>query len=274
MRGERSKRTASKAGTRPRRVRLCGRRREGSGCGLGAGRATHGVLPPALRAPPLGGGRLRRGLSPNASPNASPKVSLFLTERHGTAVSFRVVLWLRIFEKHSKAGTRPRRARLCGRFVEMSLPRQPANLPTCKPANLPTCKPANLPTCKPANLPTCDPATPRTKKRAARIFAIRAALEEKPWRRATLPRPIAAVPSPLGPFTSVFGMGTGVASPPWPPGKRDGRRERPDNRTGPVAPKRRWGKNAQASRTISTGRVSASPRLRLRPIEVVVFHRP
>ena len=175
MRGERSKRTASKAGTRPRRVRLCGRRREGSGCGLGAGRATHGVLPPALRAPPLGGGRLRRGLSPNASPNASPKVSLFLTERHGTAVSFRVVLWLRIFEKHSKAGTRPRRARLCGRFVEMSLPRQPANLPTCKPANLPTCKPANLPTCKPANLPTCDPATPRTKKRAARIAKIRAA---------------------------------------------------------------------------------------------------
>ena len=31
---------------------------------------------------------------------------------------------------------------------------------------------------------------------------------------------------------------------------------------------------AQASRTISTGRVNASPRLRLRPIEVVVFHRP
>ena len=143
-----------------------------------------------------------------------------------------------------------------------------------QPANLPTREPANLRPCKPANLPTCDPATPRTKKRAARIAKIRAALEEKPWRRATLPRPIAAVPSPLGPFTSVFGMGTGVASPPWPPGKRDGRRERPDNRTGPVAPKRRWGKNAQASRTISTGRVSASPRLRLRPIEVVVFHRP
>ena len=31
---------------------------------------------------------------------------------------------------------------------------------------------------------------------------------------------------------------------------------------------------AQASRTISTGRVSALPRVRLRPIEVVVFHRP
>ena len=202
MRGERSKRTASKAGTRPRRVRLCGRRREGSGCGLGAGRATHGVLPPAR--PPL---RTFRG-----------------------------------------------------------------NVPTP-----PTRQPANLPTCKPANLQTCQPATPRPRGRKKGPPGSRRSgrpLEEKPWRRATLPRPIAAVPSPLGPFTSVFGMGTGVASPPWPPGKRDGRRERPDNRTGPVAPKRRWGKNAQASRTISTGRVSASPRLRLRPIEVVVFHRP
>ena len=108
-------------------------------------------------------------------------------------------------------------------------------------------------------------------------------LEEKPWRRATLPRPIAAVPSPLGPFTSVFGMGTGVASPPWPPRKRE-RRTRgsdrgvsaaaQDNQAGNMAPKRSKEKKAQASRTISTGRVNALPRLRLRPIEVVVFHRP
>ena len=143
-------------------------------------------------------------------------------------------------------------------------------------------------------------------------------LEEKPWRRATLPRPIAAVPSPLGPFTSVFGMGTGVASPPWPPRKRE-RKTRtaagmPRHGTGSAAsmprhgtkdeskavrsvpahtcagrrrmlapgqPSREHGSEAkckegkaQASRTISTGRVNASPRLRLRPIEVVVFHRP
>ena len=44
--------------------------------------------------------------------------------------------------------------------------------------------------------------------------------EKKSWQRATLPRAIPAVPSPLEPFTSVFGMGTGVATPPWPPGKK------------------------------------------------------
>ena len=43
---------------------------------------------------------------------------------------------------------------------------------------------------------------------------------KKSWQRATLPRAIPAVPSPLEPFTSVFGMGTGVATPPWPPGKK------------------------------------------------------
>ena len=47
-----------------------------------------------------------------------------------------------------------------------------------------------------------------------------------------------------------------------------------DNRAGNMAPKRSGKGKAQASRTISTGRVNALPRLRLRPIEVVVFHRP
>ena len=191
MRGERSKRTASKAGTRPRRVRLCGRRREGSGCGLSAGRATHGVLPPALRATPLSEG--------GSSGGACPRMP------------------------------RPRRVRLCGRFVEAAPPRQPANLQTCKPANLQTCDPATLRPCAPAN----EKKRPPGSRRSGRP------LEEKPWRRATLPRPIAAVPSPLGPFTSVFGMGTGVASPPWPPRKRETEDERSDNRAGNMAPKRR-----------------------------------
>ena len=66
-------------------------------------------------------------------------------------------------------------------------------------------------------------------------------------------------------------------------GKENGRRDpscgvalgpRRDNRAGNMAPKRSKEKKAQASRTISTGRVNALPRLRLRPIEVVVFHRP
>ena len=39
------------------------------------------------------------------------------------------------------------------------------------------------------------------------------------WQRATLPRATPAVPSPLGLFTSVFGMETGVTSSLWPPGK-------------------------------------------------------
>ena len=39
------------------------------------------------------------------------------------------------------------------------------------------------------------------------------------WQRATLPQATPAVPSPLGLFTSVFGMGTGVTSSLWPPGK-------------------------------------------------------
>ena len=67
--------------------------------------------------------------------------------------------------------------------------------------------------------------------------------EKKSWQRATLPRAIPAVPSPLEPFTSVFGMGTGVATPPWPPGKKH--TEEIDlsvstrNRTGFMAPKRK-----------------------------------
>ena len=40
------------------------------------------------------------------------------------------------------------------------------------------------------------------------------------WQRATLPRATPAVPSPLGLFTSVFGMETGVTSSLWPPGKK------------------------------------------------------
>ena len=39
-------------------------------------------------------------------------------------------------------------------------------------------------------------------------------------QRATLPRANPAVPSPMRLFTSVFGMGTGVASSLWPPEKQ------------------------------------------------------
>ena len=42
---------------------------------------------------------------------------------------------------------------------------------------------------------------------------------KKIWRRATLPPPSEAVPSPRRVLTSVFGMGTGMAPAPWPPEK-------------------------------------------------------
>ena len=58
----------------------------------------------------------------------------------------------------------------------------------------------------------------RPKKRGPRVLRP-AAPAIKPRRRPTLPQARPAVPSAMGPFTSVFGMGTGVASPPWPPGK-------------------------------------------------------
>ena len=45
-------------------------------------------------------------------------------------------------------------------------------------------------------------------------------LGKKNRRRPTLPQARPAVPSAMGPFTSVFGMGTGVSSPLRPPEKR------------------------------------------------------
>ena len=50
--------------------------------------------------------------------------------------------------------------------------------------------------------------------------AMRADGKEKSRRRPTLARATPALPSAMGPLTSVFGMGTGMAAPPWPPAKR------------------------------------------------------
>ena len=57
----------------------------------------------------------------------------------------------------------------------------------------------------------------QTKKREARNHF--GCAPHNAWQRATLPRATPAVPSPLGLFTSVFGMETGVTSSLWPPGK-------------------------------------------------------
>ena len=94
----------------------------------------------------------------------------------------------------------------------------------------------------------------------------------------------------MGPFTSVFGMGTGVASPLWPPGKPGSGQVRKinsaqsgnqiassldgDGYDRPDLQMKFSSKNGQAARLISSGPLSASLRLHARPIEVVVYDRP
>ena len=87
----------------------------------------------------------------------------------------------------------------------------------------------------------------------------------------------------MRPFTAVFGMGTGVTFSPWSPEKRSpaeaGRGERAcfwvlEPRRVPPDPEVREVENGQASRRISIGRLSASPRLHPQPIEVVVCDLP
>ena len=43
--------------------------------------------------------------------------------------------------------------------------------------------------------------------------------DKKSWRRPTLARASPALPSAMEPLTSVFGMGTGMTTPLWPPAK-------------------------------------------------------
>ncbi len=109
----------------------------------------------------------------------------------------------------------------------------------------------------------------RAKKGGPRTLPSMAPLGRKSRRRATLPRANPAVPSPMAPFTSVFGMGTGVSSPLWPPGKKNGQFGFRDC-SAYLKPL----KKGQASRRISTGRLSALPRLHPRPIKVVVYDPP
>ena len=77
----------------------------------------------------------------------------------------------------------------------------------------------------------------------------------------------------------MFGMGTGISSPPWPPAyyactdcPPAGTRVTPAPERRPKGRKRHMGNNSerqygQASRPISTARLCASPRLHLRPID-------
>ena len=90
-----------------------------------------------------------------------------------------------------------------------------------------------------------------------------------------------AVPSALRGLTAVFGMGTGVSPSPWPPktqqlhtsGPPPLRALRPHRvpRTCPLETQILGG---QAARPFSTGQLNVSPRLHLRPINVVVSNGP
>ena len=110
-------------------------------------------------------------------------------------------------------------------------------------------------------------------------------------RRPALPRTDSAVPSALGGLTSGFGMGPGVPPPPWsltneghsavrggPGGRALGAAQRATGAL--VAPSVR-GRAAIVrqsmkgrARAISDARLSASPRLHLRPIDLVVYEGP
>ena len=108
----------------------------------------------------------------------------------------------------------------------------------------------------------------------------------KEWLAARyFPALLNAVSSPQGPLTSVFGMGTGVSSPPGPPAKKDMATANPQlrQRSGqranrpllipPPGPVSRPGKGdgGEASRPIRNGRVRPSRALRLHPVNPVVF---
>ena len=110
-------------------------------------------------------------------------------------------------------------------------------------------------------------------------------------RRPALPRTDSAVPSALGGLTSGFGMGPGVPPPPWSLTNEGhsavrgrARWPRPGGRTarnGSVGRTLRQGtcRHPRQSmkgraRAISDARLSASPRLHLRPIDLVVYEGP
>ena len=117
--------------------------------------------------------------------------------------------------------------------------------------------------------PPSSPAVFWAQKKPLTAVAIRGL---KFRQRATLPRANPAVPSPMRLFTSVFGMGTGVASSLWPPEKQSNvsgwthRIERCFKLQYEVITASLW--------AISIGQLNVLQRLHLQPIKVVVFNLP
>ena len=97
-------------------------------------------------------------------------------------------------------------------------------------------------------------------------------MKEKKHPAATYSPADYAVPSAREGLTSVFGMGTGMAPPLWPPGQVFRSWARPWGRrlarkTIGTGPTQQYG---QASRLISTGRLNMLPCLDLQPIDQVI----
>ena len=119
------------------------------------------------------------------------------------------------------------------------------------------------------------------KNAKKKIPAPRERCRDWKWRLAAryFPALLGAVSSPRGPLTAVFGMGTGVSAPPEPPTKDCGKADVEDESTAWRLPSPRrlnrcGEEGGQATRPIRTLRLNASPRLRLAPVDPVVFRGP
>jgi hypothetical protein len=85
------------------------------------------------------------------------------------------------------------------------------------------------------------------------------------------------VPSALAVFTAVFGMGTGVSPPLWPPEHLCYKNIWIVNdvvRRGLQSEHEHQNKKIPSPRPISTGRLNTSPCVHLRPINLVVYQGP
>ena len=134
--------------------------------------------------------------------------------------------------------------------------------------------------CAPLLSRACTSVPPRAapdapgQKKSAPASGRKIIQKEKSRRLPTFPHN--GVSSARGCLTSVFGTGTGIATPPWPPAYKSRVRIRTDREKGVFrrAPRGRERGYGQGSRAISTARLCASPRLHLRPIDPVVYRGP
>ena len=114
---------------------------------------------------------------------------------------------------------------------------------------------------------------PKRSKNTASLTEVRLACVRNPAASYS-PRGSTQVPSALAGLTSVFGMGTGVSPPPWPP------KPVVCGQTAERALQELHSEHERnvlqdpSPRPISTGQLNTLLCLHFRPINVVVFHGP